>query len=491
MRKETTSHSCSSCGSTDLVDNGHFEYCDNCGCVTDNTEYADTQLSYAQNDYVGNFISFNRDTGIERLGMRWNRTKLIEAHRSIDTLCLQMRLLGVADRAKRIFSDFIGLMMRTSEAKSNVFDTFTDLRVAACVYIAAIEDNRSLTLIDVASVVHKNLFELGALVKQITSALDIRLPVTDPQMQVTRIVDKLIDCGSRCLDNAKDRNEIEELVAGVQKKSKKVPSLLIDFLGTRGNSVRAELIRLAGRTIEFCRVGDSHTGMNPMTIVGTAISISLEHVFVKHHDTMEFLQLSSCQRQVLVRLVALVTKTGPKVVLGYLAEIMRRLLKVAKGVPWLRDVAKKPDMVGWHLPDILFFQDSSRGWLFADNNLAPNDSDQSAVTMQQVGVTGENIDAPAFARAEKRRSRRQKMLCSTTEPSSANNGQGEASVVKRLWQMGVDQEALLNLPLHTLSDLQNVVERQRGLTLDDRKRLDSEVVSALDMSDQELNAYLR
>ncbi|KAJ2863470.1 hypothetical protein FB639_005288, partial [Coemansia asiatica] len=152
MRKETTSHSCSSCGSTDLVDNGHFEYCDNCGCVTDNTEYADTQLSYAQNDYVGNFISFNRDTGIERLGMRWNRTKLIEAHRSIDTLCLQMRLLGVADRAKRIFSDFIGLMMRTSEAKSNVFDTFTDLRVAACVYIAAIEDNRSLTLIDVASV---------------------------------------------------------------------------------------------------------------------------------------------------------------------------------------------------------------------------------------------------------------------------------------------------------------------------------------------------
>ncbi|KAJ2635669.1 hypothetical protein GGF40_003465 [Coemansia sp. RSA 1286] len=481
---------CPDCGSTNLVDNGSSEYCSNCGRVTDNTEYASTQLSYAQTEYTGNFISYNnhvynRDVMGDRLHTRWNQKKLYNAHKQIFTLCQQMQQPGYVDRAKRVFSDYIAETMKNSAANTNVFDQNTEVRVAASVYIAGVEDSRGLALVDVATVARKNLFEVGAAVKQMASTLHLLLPLSDPQMQVTKLVDQLLASGTRCMDNTEEHDQNADLICVPQKKAQKIPHLLLEFLGNQGHMERAKLIRMAGRIVEFCRVGDSHTGMGPATVAGAAVALALEHVLIRK-EVVEV--LGSGGRQVVVRLVALMAKAGPRVVQRYLMLTIERLCLIAERVPWLRDISVSADIVGMHLPDILFFHDSSRGWLFGSEPEESTDpraethNQQEAVLIEPV-----DFDAPSFARAEDRRTRRQKILCSE---NNASENRSEASVVKQLWLMGVEKEALLNLPLHTLSDLQSVVERQRGLTDDDKQRLDSETITANDMPDEEALAYL-
>ncbi|KAJ2719913.1 hypothetical protein GGI07_004928 [Coemansia sp. Benny D115] len=469
------------------------EYCGDCGAVVTElsltADYSFEASAYANSNHIRHdTLGVAGDTpGARRLQKRRNQDMLRQAHEQIEALCQRLHQSGLTQRAQRIFTDAIIKLVAQPDRGKALFGKHTKGRVAAVVYVAAVESGQSVALASVAEAMQLDVFSVGSAAKEVIGLLGMHLQLADPLLWVERAIDRLLAYGTLQGQQGSDYEDVLECIAGTEQAARDMPRLLLGYLAS-ASSERAGFKRIAGQTVDFCRFGDRHMGMNPASVTGTAVALALEHLLLRSGCTRST-QLKRCQRRVVVRLVALATNAGWNTLMKHVGDMQKSLVRAAQTVPWLRDTRVTQDSSIAHLGDILFCCEQARACLFTTQD-ETDDARRGSPPVAVGGVPALALDhiagdAPAYARVQTRRAKRQKML-ESQDPSD------EARAIRRLCELGVDAGALLSLPMHTLVDVGAATARKHTLDQDKtmRARLDSTTIGADDMDEAELEAYI-
>ncbi|KAJ2089115.1 hypothetical protein IW138_003695 [Coemansia sp. RSA 986] len=521
---------CKGCGSMNIIASSGDEYCGDCGAVLESiiltTGYSyESEHTTEGTQYVRVSRRMNRDDAASvRLHNRWNQEMIRQATARLTGVCRQLGMpLGVEKRAEHLF---VESSKRLMEAQCDwVFGRRTDVRVAACVYMAGLESGRPVTLVDVAGAVQTSVYAIGHETKQALALLGIRLPLLDPLLRVEQAVNRVFGGVIKATSSSEQQESIIEQISGGKAKSetsRKFASQLVEFVSS-GEEQRVQVIEVSGQVMAFDQLCSRTTGISPNRLVCSAVSMSLEHLYVRAPETEEGV-LKRCHREVIFRLVTLFNGAGQHTVLRHVSATQKALIEAGKIVPWLEGIKLTMDNVAVHLEGILFYYKQARSLLFAirekqtreegegegegeeegEEDAQADAGGSKAFESAVSGVVARLSKAPSFARAEERRERRAIIMSecaykSDTGPVkqrnassgvAANEAQREVEVIRRLYRAGVDREALLSLPLHTLEHIGEVSSRRGALDDNGRRRLDTETVGAEDMTDDEVLAYM-
>lgn len=474
MSKRTFEEPCTECGSTNVINSGGEgeEYCGDCGAVlqtgqlTANFSYEAEHASYFRHhhhSHQGDMIRYNQ---------RYNQDMLRLHKHQISSLCRQLGLSPtVADRANLLFEQTVHQLMQPQRQNCRIFGANADIRVAACLYIGALELKQVFGLVDIASVSRISVYKIGRAVKDIVSMLDLVLPTTDPLLRIERTVNRVFGNALKCQTNPDERQLVVNQCQMATHTAKEFPRQILKFVATHEH-LRTKTIELAGQVVSFDQSCQRHSGVNPSTLVGAAVVLALEHLYIKSLDT-DIGLLKRSQRQVICKLVAISCSAGHSSMFKHLTATQAALVVASQTVPWLPQTKVTNDSVAIYLPDILMCYDHAQSWLFTGD-----DSSEILDTVSSLSYA-----APAFRRAQARRNRRAQLL-------ENPDGTDEASAIRRLGELGVDHQALLTLPLHTLNQLAKSQVRQNDMEGSKRRRLDEPLVDSRDMEDDEVSMYL-
>ncbi|KAJ2746331.1 hypothetical protein GGI20_001453 [Coemansia sp. BCRC 34301] len=482
---------CPECAGTDIHTSGGEEYCGDCGAVVNSIILTSNHAYDSEHQFGSKYIRLpsrrdSSDPASVRFHSRWNQDMVKLARSLMESTCGSLGLSGLADRAAKIFVDCSKRLMDPSlQVKARVFGRSGHLRAAASVYIAALEANKALSLVDVAAATCLSVFAIGSAAKGVLSVLDMQLPLVDPLLRIERTVNRLFGCALKCNSDVEERCSIVAHIAGSAKVAQGFPRLLLDFLAAN-EALRPKLIEVSGQVMSFEQQSSRHVGFNPGTLVCSAVALGVAHLFVTAPDT-EAGVLRQCQLEVICRLVAFLNGSGQRTIVRHVATMQHELVKASKATPWLAEAAIAVDTVAVYLVEILFCCEKTRSWLFGLRPEAPVAAESEArLLVGDLGIS------PSFARAQRTRERRRAILASDINSATDMQDNGnEAAVIKKMHQQGVNHDALLTLPLHTLEDIASAVVRSRGMQGDRRQQLDAPTVGPGDMSDQEVNEYLR
>ncbi|KAJ2732592.1 hypothetical protein IW152_003707 [Coemansia sp. BCRC 34962] len=397
----------------------------------------------------------------------------------------RLGLGGLAERAERIFDDCTKRLMDPSlQVKAGVFGRNGEVRAAASVYLAALEASKSLSLVDVAAAACLSAYAIGSVAKSVLGLLNMRVPLADPLLRIERAVNRVFGCALKSRTDAREWQITVAHISSTAKAAQGFPGLLLAFLADN-EALRPKLIEVAGQVLAFEQQSSRRSGFNPGTLVCSAVAMGIEHLFIAAPDT-EAGSLRRCQQETICRLVALLNGSGQRTIARHVATLQQELVKASKTTPWLAQAAITTDTVATYLVEILFCYEKARAWLFALHPEAPAEPSRADACQLVAELDG----SPSFMRAQCSRERRRAILATNSESTSAAPPNTEASTIKRLHRLGVDHDALLTLPLHTLEDIASSIERSRALSADHRLRLDTPVVGPEDMSEEEMREYL-
>ncbi|KAJ2342071.1 hypothetical protein GGF43_006019, partial [Coemansia sp. RSA 2618] len=266
---------CVECGSFELVHDSGDTYCGDCGTVADALMLTADYSFDAEHSRPLNYIPHRRhvdhsNPAAVRFNNYWSRERTKQGHAQIDVYIGQLQLAGLAERAKRIFDDYIKRRMNACEARA--FGSLLKQNASACVYVAAQEASRQVNLVDLARVTRCSIFEIGREAKNVLWVLGIRTPPLDPLLRAETTVNRVFGCVRKTTGDLGFRKEVLQLISGTAKKKKKsnndtwnAPELLLRFLARSGH-VRAKLIALTARLMDFYRTCALSTGINPNTL---------------------------------------------------------------------------------------------------------------------------------------------------------------------------------------------------------------------------------
>ncbi|KAJ2631152.1 hypothetical protein GGF44_003988, partial [Coemansia sp. RSA 1694] len=483
---------CPECAGTEIHTGGGEEYCGDCGAVVNSIILTSNHSYDSERQFGSNYIRLpahrdNSDPASVRFHSRWSQDMVKQARSSISLACGSLGLSGLAERAERIFVDCSKrLMSPCLQVKAGVFGRNGLLRAVASVYIAALEANKALSLVDVAAATRLSVFAIGNAAKDVLSLLDMQLPLADPLLRIERAVNRVFGCALKSRTDTEERRNTMSHITGSAKAALGFPGQLLEFLAAN-EALRPKLIEVSGQVMAFEQQCSRHAGFNPGTLVCSAVAMGIEHLFVTAPDT-EAGMLKRCQREVICRLAAFLNGSGQRTILRHVATLQQELVKASKATPWLAQTAITADTVAVYLAEILFCYEKTRSWLFGLRPEAP-----VAPELEMRSLVADLTNPPSFARAQCTRERRHAILAADNNDSATDKRSncGEEAAIKRLHQLGVDHDALLTLPLHTLEDIAPAVVRSRHLQDDRRQQLDAPTVGPEDMSEEEVGEYLR
>ncbi|KAJ2415461.1 hypothetical protein GGI10_001684 [Coemansia sp. RSA 2530] len=489
-RIEGSSPVCPECASSEIHNGGGEEYCGDCGAVV-NSIILTTSHSYeSERHSEGTYVRYapcrdNSDPATLRFHKRWSHDMVKLAHKSIANMSSRLGLGVLAERAERIFDDCTKRLMDPGlQVKAGVFGRNGEVRAAACVYLAALEASKSLSLVDIAAAACLSVYAIGSVAKSVLDLLNMKVPLADPLLRIERAVNRVFGCALKSCTDAREWQSTVAHISGTAKAAQGFPRLLLAFLADN-EALRPKLIEVAGQVLAFEQQSSRHSGFNPGTLVSSAVAMGIEHLFIAAPDT-EAGSLRRCQLEVICRLVALLNGSGQRTIIRHVASLQQELVKASKATPWLAQAAITTDTVATYLVEILFCYEKTRAWLFALHPETPADPSGADVCQ----LVAELDSSPSFLRAQCSRERRRTILATNSESTPTALANTEASTIKRLHRLGVDCDALLTLPLHTLEDIASSVKRSRALSADHRLRLDTPDVGPEDMSEEEMREYL-
>ncbi|KAJ2596057.1 hypothetical protein EV177_008012 [Coemansia sp. RSA 1804] len=278
-----------------------------------------------------------------------------------------------------------------------------------------------------AESVQVSAYKIGHEAKQTLAMLEIRLPLLDPLLRVEQAVNRVFGgmikatCG-----NAGEKDAMVERLSGTGAKSATLRIMAFDQLCSRS------------------------TGVNPNTLVCSAVSMGLEHLYVSAPHTSEgMLKRSHCKvifRQAFlfaVRETRTQESTNDKAALSGSAKFESAASDV------VAKISKAPSYV----------------WSEAQRERRKNIPDQY--------VSDSEVEPAKWSGA-----------CNKDE------AQRETRLIWSLYRAGIDRKALLSLPLHTLEQIGNESIGSAALNQQDRQRLDTEIVGVDDMAEDEVLAYI-
>ncbi|KAJ2779122.1 hypothetical protein H4R18_004187 [Coemansia javaensis] len=473
---------CAECGCAELVRDGGDEYCSECGAVAESVlltaDYSHAAEGEMHRNYVPRQARADRAApGEARARKRWNAEMAAEARAAVDGVCAAVGQPGLAERARRILDGRVRALMAAGARV--VFGAWTAVRACACVYVAAREAGRALTLVDVARASRISVFAVGREAKRTLAALALDLPAPDPLLRAEAAANRLFGAAHAAAASPARRAELAAaLAAGAPRAAQRFPDELLALLAAH-TELRPRLAEATAALLAFDRGCARDTGVNPNTLVCAALALGVEHLYAASEHTPAR-ALRPGQRGVVLRLAALGTGAGVRTAAAHADGTRRALVRAAAAVPWLAAARVTRDSVAAHALDIAFCHAQAQAWLFSLPPAArPAEAPRHAASLPS---------APAFARAERLRARRAKML--DAPPAAAAASGDEAAVVARLHRLGVGRDALLALPLPALQQLLPAAERSHRLTDAARARLDRPVLCAEDMSDAELAEYI-
>ncbi|KAJ1835206.1 hypothetical protein LPJ63_001331 [Coemansia sp. RSA 2711] len=496
---------CADCGSIDLIQDIGDKYCGACGTVVnelvifanpEDDPYCMNSMNYVPHK------RYNRRTTDKNhapFHTRWSRMQTTTAHRHIEMLADQLNLFGLAERAQRIFNDYI--KKRVRNGVSRPFGSALAECSSACIYIAAHEQNRQLKLIDLAQVVRCSVFVIGRIAKAMLRVLGIHMPPLDPLLRAEAAVNRLFGYLQKIKDDDDFYSDVITLLPGRAKSSQGFPQQLLSFM-LGSEFMRARLLTITGLTMEFFRACALSMGANPSVLVCSAIALGVEYMFAAAESTPD-LKLSRRHREVIYKLVVLPNGISHHTITKHSTDTHKSLVEASKTVPWLKESTVTTSVAILHLEDILMCYQHLQEWLFSLQLQSQDDGEDvvidHAAKVRLSSVVSNLSKPPAYARAEKRRKRRLEIIknCEAAAADSGSEGieeqdtssesRWERALVQRLLAVGADRNALVSLPLHSLEKLLPAVARSRNpVTVD----LDAPSVGPQDMPDTELYEYV-
>ncbi|KAI9500503.1 hypothetical protein BX070DRAFT_265481 [Coemansia spiralis] len=273
---------CTECGSSNIISSAGDQYCGDCGAVLESiilTTHHSYEAEHAASGTKYQRISQHVDTsdpGSVRLHNRWNQEMIRQSKSAIVGLCRQLGIQNIAERAERMFVDSSRGFMSAGEEW--VFGRRTSVRIAACVYISALQDGKALTLVDIARTAQVSVYVIGHEAKRTLAILHIKLPLLDPLLRVEQAVNRIFGCALKTRDDTEERRLVVEQISGKTKKAQGFPVQLVDFIEAN-EELRPRLIELSGQIMTFDRICSLSTGVNPNTLVCSAVSMGLEHFY--------------------------------------------------------------------------------------------------------------------------------------------------------------------------------------------------------------------
>ncbi|PIA13023.1 hypothetical protein COEREDRAFT_11883 [Coemansia reversa NRRL 1564] len=501
---------CNDCGSMSLIQSGGDEYCGDCGAVVDSVILT-SDYSYEAREEQNNYIRFKQhidesDPGDVRFHNAWNQSMIKEAHVMIGGICTNLGQNGIVDRTRVIFDKSVKGLMK-AKAKV-VFGRNTVIRISACIYIAAQEDNRVVNLVDIARATHTSVFIIGREVKRTLRSLNMRFFESDPLLRAESSANRVFGFVLKTRDDTEMRKHTLDCISVSAKIGRLFPAQLLDFLSVREH-LRPKLVEMTGLIMEFCRSCLLHTGMNPNTLACTAVAMGIEHIYVSCEDTDEC-ALKRNQREVIFKFVSLSNGASHHTISRHVSATQKALIEASKTVPWLSGMKLTADSVSLHTADIVFCYGQARSWLFSLNPETPNDDVPAVVStstkvksnMAEDTISGipdlisKLSKAPSFARAETQREHRIKLLdkCNknlleNSRDSNKGDDDRETVVIRKLQKLGVNRDTLLTMPIHTLEQIFSATARSRNLD-GNAETLDLPTVGPEDMSEDEVRLYL-
>ncbi|KAJ2824304.1 hypothetical protein FBU31_004028 [Coemansia sp. 'formosensis'] len=477
---------CPECAGADIHTGGGEEYCGDCGAVVNNIILTTNHSYDSERHFGGNYIKLlpcrdSSDLASVRFCKRWSQDMVKHAHTSIVNVCNLLGLSGLAERAERIFVDCTKRLMDPAlQIKAGVFGRNGEVRAAACVYIAALEASKVFSLVDIAAATRLSVYTIGNTAKSVLSLLNIQLPLTDPLLRIERAANRVFGCALRSRANVEERRNTVSHISGTAKAAQGFPELLLDFLADN-EALRPKLIEVAGQVLAFEQPCSRHAGFNPGTLVSSAVAIGIEHLFVVSPHT-EAGSLRRCQQEIICRLVALLSGSGQRTIARHVATLQQDLAKASNATPWLAKAKITTNTVSVYLVEILLCYERTRSWLFSLHPEAP------AAEIRQ--LVADLDSSPSYVRAQSSRERRRAILATGDGAATSEPPDTETTAIKEMHRLGVDHDALLTLPLHTLEDIAPAIKRSRALQPHHRLRLDAPIVGPEDMSEDEVCKYL-
>ncbi|KAG5247276.1 plant-specific TFIIB-related protein [Salix suchowensis] len=177
--------SCKACGLRTLIRDDATEnmICDSCGTVQDFINYQERAFNI--NGPTGVFISIG-SSGCGSV-LNYKEKKIYEANNLIDDVVFKLGLTG-GSKVREI-RDMISKVTdgRFGSSESRWFSIF----VGACVYVVMRNDDKSLSIEEVSSVVGCDIHELGRMVMRVIEHLGMKLPDFDIVGSFERVVRSL------------------------------------------------------------------------------------------------------------------------------------------------------------------------------------------------------------------------------------------------------------------------------------------------------------
>ncbi|CAK7338967.1 unnamed protein product [Dovyalis caffra] len=180
---------CKACGHRTLIRDDVTEnlICDSCGTVQDFNNFQERTFNI--NGPTGVFVNIG-SSGYGSV-LKYKEKKIYEANNLIDDIVFKLGLTGgskvieIRDMIERVTEGEFG------SSESKWFSVF----VGACVYVVMRNDNKSLSIEEVSSVVGCDIHELGRMVMRVVEHVGIKLPDFDIVGSFERVVRSLSNSG--------------------------------------------------------------------------------------------------------------------------------------------------------------------------------------------------------------------------------------------------------------------------------------------------------
>ncbi|KAJ2080397.1 transcription factor TFIIIB subunit brf1 [Coemansia sp. RSA 988] len=199
---------CSACGGTDIEHDASkgMSYCTACGEVCEeNTIVSEVTFGEAASGAAvvqGSFVRAGQTranmSGPGRFGsgQESREMTLYNSRRRIQRLATALRLSEhYIDTAQRYFQ--LALNLNFTRGRRSVYVS------AACLYIVCRTEKSSQMLIDFSDVLQVSVFKLGATFARLVAALNLKLPIVDPSLYISRFA-AMLEFGDKtqqvCLD---------------------------------------------------------------------------------------------------------------------------------------------------------------------------------------------------------------------------------------------------------------------------------------------------
>ncbi|KAJ2453574.1 transcription factor TFIIIB subunit brf1 [Coemansia sp. RSA 2336] len=187
---------CTGCGGVDIEHDtaAGMSYCRSCGEVCEeNTIVSEVTFGEAASGAAivqGSFIRAGQTranmTGPGRFGsgQESREMTLYQSRRRIQRLATAMELSEhFVDSAQRYFQ--LALNQNMTRGRRAIYVS------AACLYIVCRTEKTSQMLIDFSDILHVSVFKLGATFAKLVNALNLRLPIVDPSLYISRFASML------------------------------------------------------------------------------------------------------------------------------------------------------------------------------------------------------------------------------------------------------------------------------------------------------------